>query len=86
MYPVLQIKKGREKSLLNRHPWIFSGAIHKMEPAAEGAIIEIRDQKAALYGYAFYSQKSQISARVFEFTQKDLDLDASYWQKKMHNA
>lgn len=86
MYPVLQIKKGREKSLLNRHPWVFSGAIHKMDPAPEGAIVEIRDQKGALYGYGFYSQKSQISARVFEFCQQTVLLDEAYWQQKIQNA
>ena len=40
--PAIIIKQGREKSLLRRHPWIFSGAIHHVddEPAS-GATVDL---------------------------------------------
>jgi 23S rRNA (cytosine1962-C5)-methyltransferase len=41
-YPIVQLKKGKEKSLLQRHPWVFSGAIaHEPSNLAEGAIVQV---------------------------------------------
>jgi len=86
MYPILEIKSGREKSLLNKHPWIFSGAVQKLPKAENGDIIEIRDKKQSLYGYGFYSPQSQIICRIFTFTQEGQVIDQKYWLSKIENA
>ena len=44
IFPRLVLTKGREKSLLRRHPWIFSGAVARMEgKARSGETIDIVD-------------------------------------------
>ena len=47
---IIQIKKGREKPIRNQHPWIFSGAIAKVEGAADGDIVTVVDHKEELSG------------------------------------
>ena len=39
---ILQLKRGREKSLKRRHPWIFSGAVEKASGKA-GDTVDVVD-------------------------------------------
>ncbi|MFL5730663.1 MAG: class I SAM-dependent rRNA methyltransferase [Cytophagaceae bacterium] len=87
IYPILQLKPGREKSVINRHPWIFSGGIQKMQNAAEGDIIQVQTAGREVLGYGFYSAESQISCRMFDWEQEPADFESSaYWMRKMENA
>ena len=65
---MIRLKKGREKSVKRRHPWIFSGAIETVsgEPGA-GDTVEVRDAAGQPLALAAYSPKSQIRARVWNF-------------------
>ena len=60
------LKKGREKSLKRRHPWIFSGAVEKAS-GKPGDAVEVRDSAGKALAIAAYSPKSQIRARVWTF-------------------
>jgi 23S rRNA (cytosine1962-C5)-methyltransferase len=63
---MIVLKKGREKSLRRRHPWIFSGAVEKASGKA-GDTVEVRDSAGKALALAAYSPKSQIRARVWTF-------------------
>ncbi|OGA72073.1 MAG: 23S rRNA methyltransferase [Betaproteobacteria bacterium RIFCSPLOWO2_12_FULL_65_14] len=64
----LVLKKGREKSLRRRHPWLFSGAIDKtLGKPGPGDTVEIRDAAGKALAQAAYSPASQIRARVWTF-------------------
>jgi len=70
--PALVLKPGREKSLLRRHPWIFSGAVGQLRgSAASGDIVEIRASDGRFLAWAGYSAHSQIRARVFSFRETE---------------
>src|SRR6266498_789412 len=64
----LILKSGCEKSLLRRHPWIFSGAIQHMddEPIS-GGTIDLLSSNQQFLARASYSPNSQIRARVWTF-------------------
>ena len=62
----LILKKGRERSVKRRHPWIFSGAVEKAGGTA-GETLEVRDSSGKVLAHAAYSPKSQIRARVWTF-------------------
>ncbi len=64
--PVLYLKPGREKSLLRRHPWVFSGAVRRVEgePAA-GDTLRICDARGRTLALGAYSPLSRIRARVW---------------------
>ncbi len=62
------LKPGREKSLLRRHPWVFSGAIARVEgqPAA-GDTVRIVNSDGSFLAQAAFSPTSQIRARIWTF-------------------
>lgn len=69
--PVLVLKSGREKSLLRRHPWIFSGAVQSLKgDPAGGESIRILSADGAFLGWGAYSPHSQIRARVWSWDEK----------------
>jgi 23S rRNA (cytosine1962-C5)-methyltransferase len=82
--PIL-LKPGREKSLLRRHPWIFSGAIQRVddEPAS-GGTVDVLSSKGDFLARAAYSPHSQIRARVWTFD--DEPVDADFFRKRIHAA
>jgi 23S rRNA (cytosine1962-C5)-methyltransferase len=64
--PSLVLKPGREKSLLRRHPWVFSGAVERVTGKPEaGATVSVRAADGAFLAWAAYSPRSQIRARVW---------------------
>jgi 23S rRNA (cytosine1962-C5)-methyltransferase len=79
------LKPGREKSLLRRHPWIFSGAIQQVEdePAA-GGTVDLLSFERQFLARASYSPNSQIRVRVWTF--KDDLVDADFFQRRIRSA
>jgi len=80
------LKQGREKSIRNRHPWIFSGAIERVEGSpAVGATVDIRTHDGRLCGRGAFSPRSQITVRIWTF-QPDEDVSASFFRTRLKNA
>jgi 23S rRNA (cytosine1962-C5)-methyltransferase len=68
----LTLKPGREKSLLRRHPWVFSGAIDKLHGSpASGGTVEVRASDGRFLAWAAWSPHSQIRARVWSFEEPE---------------
>ena len=85
--PVLTLKKGREKSLIRRHPWIFSGAVGRLPEAPHGAIVQVMtENNNQLIGYGHFDAHSQIVCRMFEFTDKAISFEGNYWTIKFRDA
>ncbi|HMW75912.1 MAG TPA: hypothetical protein PKD40_09655, partial [Saprospiraceae bacterium] len=82
-YPTLVLKSGRDRSVINRHPWIFSGAVKELPKANTGNIIRVTDNQHTLLGYGFFDPKSQITCRIFEFTKEERSFDHTYWTEKL---
>src|ERR687895_714722 len=80
----LVLKKGRDKSLRRRHPWIFSGAVDKAGGTA-GETLEVRDSSGKVLACAAYSPKSQIRARVWTFDPAE-EIDAVFFRKRLEKA
>ena len=78
------LKKGREKSLKRRHPWIFSGAVEKASGKA-GDTLEVRDSAGKALATAAYSPKSQIRARVWSFDARE-PVDAGFFRRRIEKA
>jgi len=79
------LKKGREKSLLRRHPWIFSGAIQRAdENIASGLTVDLLSSDQQFLARASYSPTSQIRARVWTF--EDEVVDKEFFHKRIRQA
>ena len=71
--PKLTLKPGRERSLLRRHPWIFSGAIAEVRGAPHtGDSVGVRAADGSFLAWAAYSPASQIRARVWSFDETEI--------------
>ena len=72
-YPVIQLKKGKERSLLQKHPWVFSGAIAN-EPADlnNGDLVQVHSAKGEYLATGHF-QRGTISIRCFDFDEKIVD-------------
>jgi len=82
----LILKPGREKSILRRHPWVFSGAIDKMTGDPQpGETIEVLDANRHFIARAAYSPYSQIRARVWTFDEKEI-VDLDFFRRKIDSA
>ena len=57
------LAKGRERSVLKGHPWVFSGAVAEGS-AAPGACVEVCDASGAKIATGWYSPASQIRVRI----------------------
>lgn len=65
-YPIVQLKTGREKSVLRRHPWIFEGSIHRVEgEPGLGETVRVLDSHGTALGLGAYSPASQIRVRLW---------------------
>jgi 23S rRNA (cytosine1962-C5)-methyltransferase len=80
----LILKKGREKSLLRRHPWIFSGAVEK-GGGKPGETVEVLGAGKKLLARAAYSPKSQIRARVWTFDPAE-EVDVAFFRNRIQKA
>jgi 23S rRNA (cytosine1962-C5)-methyltransferase len=80
----LILKRGREKSLKRRHPWIFSGAVEKAG-GKSGETVEVVDAAKNKIARAAYSPKSQIRARVWTFDPKE-EIDAQFFRSRLLRA
>jgi len=81
---MIVLKRGREKSLKRRHPWIFSGAVEKASGKA-GDTVEVRDSSGKVLALAAYSPKSQIRARVWTFDGAEA-IDADFFRRRIEKA
>jgi 23S rRNA (cytosine1962-C5)-methyltransferase len=83
--PKIILKPGREKSLLRRHPWVFSGAIHHLEGnPASGSTVDLISAEGHFLARAAYSPASQIRARVWTFN--DEPIDSEFFRKRIRAA
>jgi len=72
----LILKPGREKSLRRRHPWIFSGAVARVEGDPDsGETVEVRSNAGELLATAAFSPESQIRARVWDWGARTIDAE-----------
>ena len=77
------LNTGREKSLLRHHPWIFSGAIARVEGQPDsGDTVTVYTAQGAFIAYAAYNAHSQISARVWSWREQD-NIDADFFRRKI---
>ena len=83
---MIVLKRGREKSLKRRHPWIFSGAIERVEGKPEtGETVEVRSADGQTLALAAWSPQSQIRARAWTFD-TGRQVDAGFLQDRIARA
>jgi len=67
------LKQGREASVKRFHPWVFSGAIERVQSEPmDGDWVEVKDSKKQTLGFGHY-QKGTITVRLLSFSKETPD-------------
>ncbi|MGL4332811.1 MAG: class I SAM-dependent rRNA methyltransferase [Bacteroidales bacterium] len=83
-YKKIYLKPGKEESLKRFHPWIFSGAIAKIEDGVEeGDLVEVIDSKQNFIAYG-HCQIGSIAVRVLTFEKEEIN--SAFWVKRLTAA
>jgi len=77
------LKKGKEKAVLHRHPWVFSGAIEKVKgQPANGDVVKLVDAKGAFMAYGFYNDQSRVALRLLEWDES-IEVNEQWFRDKV---
>jgi 23S rRNA (cytosine1962-C5)-methyltransferase len=77
------LKKGKEKAVLHKHPWVFSGAIERVKGKAEnGEIVRLLNAKGEFMAYGFYNDQSRVALRLLEWDEA-ITVDEVWWRRKV---
>ena len=80
----IRLKEGKERSLLRRHPWIFDGAIAS-GGGDSGETVRVESHSGQFLGWAAFSPKSKIRARVWSFSEAQR-IDAAFFEARIAQA
>lgn len=80
----IRLKKGKEESLKRFHPWIFSGAILRMdEGIEEGELVKVLTFHREFIAIGHY-QIGSIAVRILSF--RDITIDQEFWKSRLKAA
>ncbi len=80
---VITLRKGRDRSLRRRHPWIYSGAIAAVEgDPAGGGVVRVVDHKKTFVAWAYFNPASKLRARVLDWNE-DASIDEDWWRARV---
>src|ERR1017187_5265476 len=83
----LILQPGKERSLLRRHPWLFAGAVDRLEGRARpGDTVQVVASggryDGSVLAKAAFSPASQIRARVWSFD-PDETIDDAFFKRRV---
>ncbi len=78
------LKSGKDEAVLRQHPWVFSGAIKKINgDPQEGEIVDVYNNKDRFLGCGHW-QNGSIAVRIFSFEQ--IEPDYNFWKQRLEAA
>ena len=79
------LKPKKDESIRRFHPWVFSGAIKRIEGlASNGDLVKVCANKGGVLGYGHYSPDATIAVRMVQF--KEAEPSDDFWKEKLQNA
>jgi len=83
---ILTLKPGREKPVNNRHPWVFSGAVKRVEGSPQpGDLVAVNDQHGRFLATGYTNPHSQIRARLLTWDANQ-PIDEAFWHGRLQRA
>lgn len=84
LYPLLTITKGKEQSILRKHPWVFSGAIaDETTEFQDGDLVCLTTKKQQVLGIGHF-QHATIAVRMLSFDYETID--QAFYERRLQNA
>jgi len=83
---IVFLKHGKEKPVRNRHPWVFSGAISRIQgQPSDGDIVDVVDPEGRFLARGYINRHSQITVRLLTWTE-DEPVNMDLWKRRMQQA
>jgi 23S rRNA (cytosine1962-C5)-methyltransferase len=77
------LKANRDRPLRHKHPWVFSGAIDRFDPAiADGGVVDVVTPQGEFLGRGYLNRKSQIAVRVLTWNEGET-IDEAFWARRL---
>lgn len=81
------LKKGKEKSLLRRHPWVYDTAVGRvLGKPASGQTVCVKSADSRFLGYGWYSPTSTLRVRMVSFDENESTETPSFLYEKLERA
>ena len=71
--PIVHVINGRQKKLLQGHPWVYGNEIERVEgDIADGDLVTVVDFRGRYMGTGFYNSRSLITVRLLTHRQEEI--------------
>ncbi|WP_199117288.1 class I SAM-dependent rRNA methyltransferase [Pedobacter sp. ASV28] len=82
----IKLKKGKEKAVHQRHPWVFSGALDKIMGKPEnGEVVKVISANNEFLAYGYFNGQSRVAVRLIEW-EEGQEIDAAWYEHKISAA
>jgi 23S rRNA (cytosine1962-C5)-methyltransferase len=79
----LTLKRGRERAVQQRHPWLFSGAVKSLDDdAADGDIVDVFSSEGDWLARGYLNRHSQIVVRFLSWNREE-QIDREFWRQRL---
>jgi 23S rRNA (cytosine1962-C5)-methyltransferase len=80
------IRPGKEKAIRRRHPWVFSGAIARVEGSpSDGDLVALRGSTGEFLSRGYWNSRSAIRVRLLTWDESEA-VDESFWRSRLARA
>lgn len=80
------LRPGREKAVLRRHPWVFSGAVARIEGRpADGDVVDVLADDGTFLARGYLNRRSQIVVRLLTWSPEER-IDEGFWRRRLERA
>jgi 23S rRNA (cytosine1962-C5)-methyltransferase len=80
------IHADRQKAIQRRHPWVFSGAIMRVDGSpSDGDIVAVRSEAGEFLARGYWNGQSMIRVRLLAWDESET-VDEAFWQRKLEQA
>jgi len=80
------LRPGREKAVLRRHPWVFSGAVARIEGhPADGDVVAVLADDGTFLAQGYLNRRSQIVVRLLTWSPEER-IDEGFWRQRLEVA
>jgi len=83
--PTVLLKPGEADRIVAGHPWVYQGSVLRLtQPAADGALVQLKDHRQRFLGIGFYNSKSRINVRML--TPDRVEVDRPFFDERIRTA
>ena len=83
--PTVLLRPGEADRVVAGHPWIYQGSLLRLtQPAADGALVQIKDHRQRFLGVGFYNSKSRINVRLL--APERVTVDQAFFDSRIRAA